>query len=251
MDSAPNSLTDPADPDARISAWRLGLLEELAEIGMDVARTVRKQAIAQKQLQDVGDRAGVVEIVGAVITLAVRGDFGLVYGRVARAVRMTLALHARLWGEETDRRAGIVAQAAPVSRAARPAISERVREAEDIDRADEAEESDEDAPEYPRGDIESEAFERLEDEDEYAALDRRPLRESVASVCKELNVTPDWRRWDGVDDTGGDEGREAAMTAPSEPPGDRETAARARADAGSDVLETEPPRRPRWRDPDG
>jgi hypothetical protein len=48
MDTAPNSLTDPADPDARISAWRLGLLEELAEIGMDVARTVRKQAIAQK-----------------------------------------------------------------------------------------------------------------------------------------------------------------------------------------------------------
>jgi hypothetical protein len=36
-------------------------------------------------LQDVGDRAGVAEIIGGIVTLAIRGDFGLVYGRVARA----------------------------------------------------------------------------------------------------------------------------------------------------------------------
>jgi hypothetical protein len=83
---------DPADARA---GRRLRMLEELAEIGMDMARALRRQALAQAELQDIGERAGVTEIAGGVVTLSVKGDLGLAFSRVARAVRLTLAMETR------------------------------------------------------------------------------------------------------------------------------------------------------------
>jgi hypothetical protein len=65
---------------------RLRMLRELAEIGMRLARGVEQQA----QDADAADRPS-------------GGDLGLVFSRIARAVRQTLALEAKLEGELEDR----------------------------------------------------------------------------------------------------------------------------------------------------
>ena len=42
-------------------------------------------------------------------------------------------------------------------------------------------------------------FERLDDDDVYAELEDRPLRETVERLCTDLGMSPDWSRWSGDD----------------------------------------------------
>src|SRR5260370_7024883 len=72
------------------------MLAELAEIGMDLARAVRRQALDHAESEqadapqvDAPDRIG-------------GGDLALVFSRIARAARQTVALEAKL---AEDRRA--------------------------------------------------------------------------------------------------------------------------------------------------
>ena len=39
--------------------------------------------------------------------------------------------------------------------------------------------------------------ERLDEDDAYRDLERLPLRETVERLCADLQLTPDWSRWDG------------------------------------------------------
>jgi hypothetical protein len=155
---------------------RLAILRELAEIGMRLARGVERQAEDPE---------------------AAPGDVGLVFSRIARAVRQTLALEARFeaelqtrllmeQGEAEDRR---VREAyAPISQR-----SDVVRRA--VGQAIEADAEDEDQEEQLFEALD-ERLDEHEDENDY--LDR-PIGELVAQICKDLGVRADLSLWEDED----------------------------------------------------
>ena len=74
------------------SQLRMAMTHELAEIGMDLARALRAEVMARV--------SGVENAEGDAVSAPVfGGDVGLVYSRIARAVRMTLALEAMIDGD--------------------------------------------------------------------------------------------------------------------------------------------------------
>jgi hypothetical protein len=98
----PHATAEPvsADPSSDRAERRLRILQELAEIGMDLARAVRTRALA---LAAKADPAAAV-------------DLGLSFSRIARAVRQTVALEAKF---EQDRQAAAVDRAQRQARDAR------------------------------------------------------------------------------------------------------------------------------------
>src|SRR4051794_30180318 len=90
---------EPDDAEARAearTARQLAMLQELAEIGLQIARAVRDEALARAEPVD-EDAAPRLSPFGS-------GDLGLIYSRISRAVRQTLALESRIAeGLETAR----------------------------------------------------------------------------------------------------------------------------------------------------
>ncbi|HEV7385973.1 MAG TPA: hypothetical protein VGN89_13920, partial [Phenylobacterium sp.] len=148
----------------------LRLLEELAEIGMDLARTVQRQAHEQ----------AAADLDAAAL--------GLVFSRIARAVRQTVALEARL---AEDRQAKTSAQIAGQTRARAARRQREVRAV--VEQAIEA-----DADESDVENLLLDLEERLVDYDESDFSDR-PIGELVARICRDLGVTPDWSLWEDED----------------------------------------------------
>jgi hypothetical protein len=184
----------------------LVLLQELAEIGMDLARALRRQALAQMALQDIGDRAGVTEICGGEITLKIEGDPGLTFSRIARSVRQTLALKGRINEQRLARIAGIAletqareAKAAKDQtetdrwarsrrrRLAEGAVLELIEQRAEDEREDLTEALGETLDAYD----EAEALEDLD----YQDWDDQPVSQIIARICQDLGLTPDWPRW--------------------------------------------------------
>jgi hypothetical protein len=170
---------------------RLAMLRELSEIGMRLARGVERQAETPETAS---------------------GDLGLAFSRIARAVRQTLALEARLEGE---REACVQEERAmrdqQLARAARSSVERRsklVRRA--VGQAIES-----DAEENDFEQLFDDLDERLGDrEDDDDFLDR-PVSELVARICKDLGVAVDWSLWE---DEGWALAEAAARAKP--PPGD-------------------------------
>ena len=218
------------DPGAARSERHLRLLQELAEIGMDLARVLRRQALAQAALQDVGEQAGVTEIVGGQITLSIRGDAGLVFSRIARAVRQTLALELRLEEEQTARAAGLKTawsqrRARVIQRredAAMAPIRARREMVKDLaEQLIEAEVDDEDAAWEMTCDI----HERLDDDEAFDGYEDRPIGETLARICQDLGLSPDWtrlarKRWAAEEARSGAEGSPFVGVQNLEPPPD-------------------------------
>jgi hypothetical protein len=165
------------------------MLRELAELGMELARAMARQALAQAEAGAPGEPAA-----GG----PGRGDPGLAFARVARAVRLTLALEARTREGSIARRAPVASEAegpaagaaarirallAPMVYGPREAevrrIAQDIIEAEGGDRAEA---------------LMAELHERLDDHEGYAEPDR-PMGESLARICRDLGLTPDWSRW--------------------------------------------------------
>ena len=169
-----------------VMAAQIGLLSRLAEIGLAVAET------AQRRAED--DAAGVT---GA----------AMAYARTARAVRLTLALQARLAKDlaALDATGSDAPGSAPVARpaaAAEPAAPEaadpqaarlearRDRVERIVRRVIEADETDLDEVER----LSDLCWERLIDEDVYGDLTAQPLGAVVARICEDLDLSPDWTR---------------------------------------------------------
>ncbi|CAN7277733.1 hypothetical protein LJR225_001391 [Phenylobacterium sp. LjRoot225] len=165
---------------------QLGLLGRLAEAGLNIALAVERQVMA---VEAGSPEAGSPEAVKVVQGLA------LAYGRVSRAVRLTVALQSRLVKDlqEIDvvaarRRAGEQADAGRARQqreAARKARVERI-----VERLIRAEVGDE--AEVDR--LADEAYERLDHDDIYGDLLAKPVSEIVAMVCRDLGLAPDWGR---------------------------------------------------------
>lgn len=202
---APDSTSDePVDPAIALAERHLRMLARLGEIGMELAEAVGRQVAAQNHLLDVGEQAGVTEVTGGQITLVVKGDFGLVFSRVARAVRMTLALEMKVCEEVKRLRAGLAQDRAARAKAAveaaakaeRNALFDREDRVRDVMRqAIKAEITDKEAADT----LYEEMAERLDDDDDFKDYGDRPVGEIIALICREYDLHPDWSRWAGED----------------------------------------------------
>ena len=163
---------------------QLAMLQELAEIGMDLARAVRREARAEPQ-GDLKDRAPARSA----------ADFDLALSRIARAVRQTLALEAKLAADHrAGRQQGLDAARKVETQAVRAGRRALVRQvtAEAIE-----------VGIKPEGrtrwladmDLRLERYDHETRED----LDRKPVGALVAEICRALGVKVDWSLWEDQD----------------------------------------------------
>jgi hypothetical protein len=175
---------DPIDAPAESRAERhLRLLQELAEIGMDIARAVRAEAVARDDAERAPSRVG--------------AEPGLTFSRIARAVRQTLALEARV---AEDLETGRVEQAS--RRADAEQLIFRQRQDDIRDFVAQAVEADAVERQSPDADVErllDDLDERLEAGRYDDALADAPIAELVARICEDRGISPDWRIWDDQD----------------------------------------------------
>ena len=173
-DAAPECAPNPAIAGAQ---WRMRLLEELAEIGMTLVRELR-------------DTAGKAEP-----TPSKGRDPADAFARLSRAVRMTLALHAK-----TEKALGDLKTPAPPAKEAEPPVSreliarsfQEMKAMSLVAAAAEVEIEDEEA----LGDVLEALLERVEEDEAYDNIPDRPMRETVERLCRDLELTPDWSRWE-------------------------------------------------------
>jgi hypothetical protein len=180
----------PAPMRAMIEA-QLAMLTRLAQIGMELAEACGAQARTMAARAEAGDAAAP--------SAEQRQDPAFVFARVARAVRMTIALQSRLMkdladldrtdaraaaarkGERRARLARLVDQAAEVAVEARREAGCRAG-----------------GPYWPKEAVEdeierlsAETYERLTDAED-GDLWGRPFEEVVAGICADLGLSPEW-----------------------------------------------------------
>jgi hypothetical protein len=167
----PQGLADD-DPSVVRAEGRLGLLRELAEIGMKLVRGLEPGAPADS------------------------------FAPLSRAIRLTLTLEAKTDEELRDLKAGVVRKRKKEKkRAARRHEAAAAKEAQE--RAEKVRDLVAEAAEAEIPDAYEFAGryfalrERLDEDSAYKDLSERPLREIVERLCKDLMLSPDWSRWDG------------------------------------------------------
>jgi hypothetical protein len=198
------ALIEASDPAILRAEWRLRMIEELAEIGMDLARDLHRQALAAADpAEPAAADTAETPTTSSARRAAIPGDEpAAAFARLSRAVRLSLALHARTDEALRALRAGVVAErearrVEARNRAADDAEARRRSHGEKIERlvieAAEREIEDEEA----LGGVLEALDERLDQDEAYQDLDRLPLRETVERLCADLQLTPDWSRWEG------------------------------------------------------
>jgi hypothetical protein len=149
---------------------QLRLLGRLAEIGLDVAETVGRQARGEAEAP-------------------AKGDLGLAFARVSRAVRLTVALQQKL----VDGLEALEAGRPAGKDGARPdpdyILKARVERI--VERTAEAEHDDD---EWAVDRLVRETAERLDDIDLYGDLLDRPISEIVARIARDIGLPLDWSR---------------------------------------------------------
>ena len=172
----PPSLDPPRPCEREARALRqMRMLEELAEIGMKLARAVERR------------------IEESLSAAAEDGDGGLalVFSRISRAVRQTIALESRLDRELHDARmaeaAGIAGQARDATLTLARRRKHAVREA--VQAAFEAE-----GPELEA--LLADLDERLEDSDDDLDFAELPIADLAARLCRQLGVPFDPSLWE-------------------------------------------------------
>jgi hypothetical protein len=178
------SSSEPAPlVDARaLIAGQLVTLGRLAEAGLNLALAVERQALAaEAESQDHAPTA--------------LAEAALAYGRVSRAVRLTLALQGRTLKDlqALDEVAARMARGAR-SQAEQAAREQAVARKAKVGRIVERLIRDEAADNAEGDRLTDEAYERLEQDDIYGDLTARPVREIIALICRDLGLSPDWSR---------------------------------------------------------
>jgi hypothetical protein len=158
------------------------MLEELAGIGLDIARSL--QVIAEAQAAQ-----AVAEPGEAPIGI----DPGLSFSRVSRAVRLTLALKAQLMegAPERDRQEREAVQERKIAAARKHRRKIEVGRAVEMVIADDAERGEGGNPEQLRADLR----ERLDEADIDDDLGKLEISEIVERICRDLRIEPDWKLW--------------------------------------------------------
>ena len=183
----PEAASDAAASDvagAERTARHLRLLAELAEIGMELARDVRRQALEPDagRMDAAAGSAG-----GRGARAEARADLGLVFARIARAVRQTVALEARLASDAKEQaQRGIAAEASRAAMQRARGRQQKARVRRVVEEAIASEATGHEA-ENMRFDLD----ERLEDPDIEAELGWRPIGVIVAAICADLGIAAD------------------------------------------------------------
>ena len=172
----------PACAEAADKDWARGLLErqlwmlgQLAEGGLEIARSIERAATDQ----------------GA--DAAVRAAAPLAYARVARAVRLTIMLQSKVIADlqKLESNAEIDASHAKIRQdVARPGLlrERKARIQRIVGRIAWAEGEDADQIEQ----VMRETGEHLDQDDIYGDVLSRPVSELVALICQDLGLKPDW-----------------------------------------------------------
>jgi hypothetical protein len=177
------------DPAILRAERRLRMLEELADIGMNLARALERQALAAADPAEPAAPDASADPAGA-------------YARISRAVRLTLALEARTDEALRALRAGVAAESEvrrdqARRRATAETVARRQARQETVERlVCEAAEREIEDDQAMYGVLKA-LEERLDDDPTYVDLARLPLRETVERLCADLQLTPDWSRWEG------------------------------------------------------
>lgn len=161
--------------DAATVERQLFMLGRLAEAGMDIVEAIRGQAV-QAAAPNTPPPNNPLHL----------NDLALAYSRAARAVRMSIALQSRLMAERRE-----VATAAATSArmsAVRDRPARRARIERIVERLASAEHENEEGVERCM----AEAAERLDDVDVFGDILSRPVSETIALICRELGLSPDW-----------------------------------------------------------
>jgi hypothetical protein len=186
IEPTPPCPSEPLTPREQRAAGALCMLQELAEIGMDMARVCGRRALAQEQMDEVAP--------GCVPSLRA-AELSLAFERIARSIRLTLTLKAKIDDgvlvaelearekrriREAERRDEVQAHKSAAFKATREVIKQSDRpECERerlLDNADGL---------FIHGDLPAELFER----GVHSGL--------MADICKVLGVEPDWAVWSG------------------------------------------------------
>ncbi|HEX4739700.1 MAG TPA: hypothetical protein VH353_00025 [Caulobacteraceae bacterium] len=124
------------------------------------------------------------------------------FARLSRAIRLTVALEARTDEALRALRAGVAAEGEASRdqarrRATAEALTRNKARRDTVERlVIEAAEREIEDDEALCGVFQA-LDERLDDDAVYFHLDRLPLRETVERLCADLELTPDWSRWEG------------------------------------------------------
>jgi hypothetical protein len=181
--SAPETRHAATAPARALIDGQMAMLSRLAQIGMELAEACGRDARAEA-----GD--------GPAPSPEHRREIGLVFARVARAVRMTIALQSRLAGDlaALDRADDVARMRRKTERRFRLSrlCGEAARASVDARRRSGAQRwSDEDAIEDEIERLSAEACERLTDAED-GDLWGRPFDEVVARICADLKLSPEW-----------------------------------------------------------
>ena len=173
-------------------AWKLPMLRELAELGMDMARDVRARAVAEPKPEPAPDQPAMADEPAKADDKT--DALARAFARLSRSVRMTLALHTKLI--EDYRRSGEERAAERTRRAVAARDAHRDNQMDKVKRVAEATIDAETGEDWnEREDLLDALSERLKDFDDYADLGNRSIGEIIARICRDLGLTPDWQRW--------------------------------------------------------
>jgi hypothetical protein len=217
MLEAPPSAAAPAQTNAEAKAGRVErqarALREMQAIILSIARAEEQVALARAAQAMNAAEAGLALAAGSRPAQRDNADPGLAISRIARTLRLTLAMENRLYDDLAAEQAA--SAAAPSAAAAapkpEPSAEEKRREAAGVrgcihsativpvveHAIGEAED--------PKGDGRDterrldHLYERLEDEDEIVSFGTLPIGASVARLCAALGLTPDWSLWEDED----------------------------------------------------
>lgn len=181
--TTPSADTDPAADWARpVLERQLWMLGQLAEVGLEMARAIGRQATQAEPPQD-----------GQPACDAFQGDLPLAYGRVARAVRLTLALQTKVVEalQALDRREAHEASCAQIEAdLARPDREDQRKDLiEGIVRRVSYRQGQE-ADERERVSREVEIL--LEHDEIYGDVLSQPASTLIARICRDLGLEPNW-----------------------------------------------------------
>jgi hypothetical protein len=201
------ALAEAPDPAVLSAEWRLRLLEEMAEINMRVARALERRTLAavesaEPSAPDADSKTAVAPASRTASPAPSLRDLSAALDRTSRSLRLTLALHARTDEALRALRAGVAAECearrvANSNRATTEATARRTGRRDAVERAViEAAEREIEDGEALWGVFEA-LDERLEQDVAYRDLEQAPLREIVERLCADLELTPDWDRWEG------------------------------------------------------
>jgi hypothetical protein len=206
-------LPEEDDPDARTPTWarrHLGMLVDLGDMGMVLARNLVRRVTAETEAAEAQAETG------EAVASPGRGpviDPALSFTRISRAVRLTIALEARM---RREIEAGVFGPAnddgpaqqdfmTPDGQVDYEAISRQIaahvdlgpiQRSQDYEIRRAVEETIEAASDDP-DEVErlrEELKERLEEDEGFEQRVRWPIGEAIALICQDLGIDPDWDR---------------------------------------------------------